>query len=269
MAGEASSHLLLISTIWARTLGRYELRGGLQRAQKLHKTLRTMLARRHTFPFIFVQLRTFICHRRGRAKARQRGGATRGFTLIEMMVVVVIITLVASIAMPGIGRRMRSSKTRQAADTIGQIYSNARVRAMGRGSAVLVRFDSGVFTIQEATLGSDAPDAGCASLPEPYCLPRGGVDPWVTANGKSQILKTYDFASSGDYDIGHYTGGAQTFDVCFSPAGRAYSRGDFAAPLTNMTAPTRFWVQAPGEGDLRRNVTLSTSGATRTVAVIE
>lgn len=237
-------------------------------AQKLQKSLWIMHGRRHTFPFIFVHLRSFARSGKGPARGSMSRQATRGFTLIEMLVVVVIITLVASIAMPGIGRRMRSSKTRQAADTIGQIYSNARVRAMGRGSAVLVRFESGIFTIREATLGTDAPDPGCASLPEPYCLPHDGVDPWAAA-GKSQVLKTYDFASSGDYDIGHYTAGAQTLDVCFSPAGRAYSREDQAVPLANMTAPTRFWVQAPGEGDLRRNVTLSTSGAARTVAVIE
>ena len=52
------------------------------------------------------------------------------------MVVVVIITALAALAVPSILRQMRDRRTRQAAEEIASVYRQARLRALGRGAAV-------------------------------------------------------------------------------------------------------------------------------------
>src|SRR5688572_2277518 len=78
----------------------------------------------------------------------------RGFTLVELVAVVVIIAIVAALAMPSITSRLRERRVQQAAQTVAQIYSTARMRAMGRGAAVLVRYTAGEFQIREAIRGA-------------------------------------------------------------------------------------------------------------------
>src|SRR5512146_66728 len=76
-------------------------------------------------------------------KHRARG-AERGFTLVELIVVVIIIAVLAVMAIPTITQQMRSRRTQFAAKEVAALYRDARMRAMGRGSAVLVRFESNV-----------------------------------------------------------------------------------------------------------------------------
>ncbi|HSC85960.1 MAG TPA: prepilin-type N-terminal cleavage/methylation domain-containing protein, partial [Polyangiaceae bacterium] len=90
-----------------------------------------------------------------RSTAR-RGAA--GFTLVELMVVVLIITILAVIAVPGISRQLANRRARTSADFIATLYRNARLRAMARGSAVLVRFDAATsrYEVREAIWGVQA-----------------------------------------------------------------------------------------------------------------
>ena len=65
----------------------------------------------------------------------------RGFSLVELFVVVVIIAVIALLAMPAITKQMRDRRTREVAERLATLYRNARMRAMGRGSAVMIQFD--------------------------------------------------------------------------------------------------------------------------------
>jgi len=82
--------------------------------------------------------------------------AARGFTLIELMVVVMIIALLAIIAVPGIMRSSRDRRTFEHANTIAENVKVARSRAIARGSAHMVVFttngttDRGTIRIYEA-----------------------------------------------------------------------------------------------------------------------
>jgi type II secretion system protein H len=102
----------------------------------------------------------------------RRRRASRGFTLIELVVVVLIIGLCAAIATPSIASQVRERRSRDAAQRVAQLYSMARMRALGRGSAVLVRYRSATdFTVLEsienvaATTTRNATAVDCAPQP--------------------------------------------------------------------------------------------------------
>ena len=62
-----------------------------------------------------------------------RTAARRGFTLVELMVVVVMITVLATLAIPLVTEQLRDRRTQEAAERVAGVYRDARMRAMGRG----------------------------------------------------------------------------------------------------------------------------------------
>ncbi|HEX2732948.1 MAG TPA: prepilin-type N-terminal cleavage/methylation domain-containing protein [Polyangiaceae bacterium] len=170
----------------------------------------------------------------------------RGFTLVELMVVVVIITVLATLAIPLVAEQLRDRRVQEAAERVAAVYRDARMRAMGRGSAVMVRFSPGTrgrFDIYEAQRGTaDAPvgssDAACAALPISSCF----APDWNSNNTDSyRAVSFLDLSNRAEYEtltIGmlDQAGGAVTnFDVCFTPMGRAFARTNTGVPLTPLT----------------------------------
>ncbi len=206
-----------------------------------------------------------------------KAGDVRGFTLIELMVVVVIITLLAAIAAPGINKRLRSYKARAQTEEIASIYRTARLKAMGRGAAVLVRFDtdSNSFEVREGIQGVDASDnagAGeCRSLPATSCtIPS---DRWDNEDRSQQTSIVY--YNSEEYGVtAHFLSPADTsteltrntLDICYTPLGHAYADMATAGVLAPMTTAPRFDVVRSDAVGLARSVLISTVGPTRVVA---
>lgn len=184
----------------------------------------------------------------------RRCSAERGFTLVEMLAVVILITILALLAIPNVTRQLRDRRTLEAAQQISQIYQNARLRAMGRGSAVLVRFVRGSaenarYEVYEAQRGTtDAPTGtsatGCSALPIPSCL----TPDWNTASATDhRSVNLVRFGTLGNYDDLNVTmsdsasNAASNLDVCFTPMGRTYARTNGTlAPLTEAYAATVF-----------------------------
>jgi prepilin-type N-terminal cleavage/methylation domain-containing protein len=187
----------------------------------------------------------------------------RGFTLMELMAVVLIITVFASLAVPTAVVQMRDRRIQESARQIALVYRQARLRAMGRGAAVLVRFDTDSFSVLEARQGGPGT---CADLPVSSCLDT----PWVSTPDRTRVVDGHAEATGGDLAnvsismVDATDNPITELEVCFTPMGRAFAREDIndAVAFTPMTEAYLASVSRPGL-TRTREVVLMPNGTAR------
>lgn len=199
---------------------------------------------------------------------RRPSAITRGFTLIELMAVVIIVAVFATLAVPSVTKQLKGRRVAQAAQLAASLYTQARTRAMGRGSAVLVRYSNGRFFVREAQLGGLGGPGSCAALPSSTCL---NTDWNTLANNEYRELPGLDLGNRGEYGTGADQVGfalkdaagttLTTLDVCFTPMGRVFSRTVTSSALVPLTAVHE--IEASRVASRARRILLLPNGSTR------
>jgi type IV fimbrial biogenesis protein FimT len=165
--------------------------------------------------------------------------ARRGFTITELLAVIAIIGILAAAAAPSFVSLLRDRRVTEAARHVADLYRLARSRAMGRGSAVMVRWSSnavpgqtdGHFAIWEAVAGPTT--SGEDRLPSARCLTDWNTNAtFVTSFDERRRHRhaAVGFRDENGTDLGFA-------EICFTPRGRAFIRtaeGGAFAPLTGV-----------------------------------
>ncbi|MDB4940484.1 MAG: hypothetical protein JWP97_18 [Labilithrix sp.] len=185
-----------------------------------------------------------------RRAARRR--AARGFTLVELMVVVVLISILAVLAVPSMSTARDDRLAFDYARRIEQLIARGRARAAGRGAAHLfVAAPSGVrgkFQLFEALDGTPAASAGpnpvsSCKRPNEWTDAASFVPGNVSAT--ASIIDGFDLDSAGvntnaDIRTQLFVDDApqQAVVMCVSPNGATYvgTGANVAAAITNMQA---------------------------------
>jgi prepilin-type N-terminal cleavage/methylation domain-containing protein len=170
--------------------------------------------------------------------SRRPSRRSRGFSLIELMVVIIIIGVIAALAVP----TMADARTdRHAYDDAGQVMQllrEARTRAVARGAAELVVMsangatDRGTFALYEA-VSANAQGVGQARTPVSTCK---SPTVWDLAAGNPNVVNIDGLSLNGSVEanadietkINQYdTSGTATqlttaVYVCFTPLGHMF-----------------------------------------------
>ncbi len=194
-----------------------------------------------------------------------RRAAARGFSLIELVVVVIIIAVLAVIAVPNISKRLRDRRANELAQQFSQTYRNARMRAMGRGGAVLVRYTQGTAGVVEVREGVVGTSGACAELPSNGC-----DRTWLAAD--SRQLSSLDVSTRGEYEnmkvvmSDPAAAEVNSMDICYTPLGRTFVRYAAAGPFIQLVgAPSANVARYSGatKVGLQRRVVLLPNGTAR------
>jgi prepilin-type N-terminal cleavage/methylation domain-containing protein len=82
--------------------------------------------------------------------------AQRGFTLIELAVTLLVLSLAAAVVVPGVGRSIESVRARAEISGFAAYLRAAREQAIARGEAQTVRLDPETRSLAITEAGSDA-----------------------------------------------------------------------------------------------------------------
>jgi prepilin-type N-terminal cleavage/methylation domain-containing protein len=223
---------------------------------------------------------------------------SRGFTLVELMVVVILVGILTVMAIPTMAEAHYNARTLDDATQIAELYREGRTRALSRGSAMLLQMQSanmmggpatelGTFTLYE---GQVPPTAGVASITNP--LPGGSplgscggpMTNWTTlttTNAATSLIdsvtldKPFEQKAQMWTTLNDGTGTAPNVgSLCYTPLGRTYYQPTLTPTFTTgvgfFHGDLQISVQRSGVGGavtgITRTVVVPDSGSTRIIS---
>mgnify|MGYP002368528587 FL=1 len=165
---------------------------------------------------------------RPRASVSRR---TQGFTLVELMAVVVIISVMTGLAAPSMMNALADARARDLTGQIVNFYNGARARATGSGRAQLVRFTAAANNAQGGLVAYEGNNSSCHASNWGAIVAVGCV-----AGGfcTDQLNPAQRQLSDEVFQLGMLTtGAAGSFaetdaDICYEPTGITYWRAGAA-----------------------------------------
>ena len=156
---------------------------------------------------------------------RKKRAAQRAFTMSELLMVIVMIGAMAAMASPLFIDVMRDRRVHQGALQAAEVYRLARARALGRGSAVMVRWSAGPGTGEGTLAMREAIQGGVnGPLPTSNCT----TTDWTVGSTNSRAVTHLDFVAGAfglaQFSMSDASGAVTTSEFCFSPRGRTFYR---------------------------------------------
>lgn len=196
------------------------------------------------------------------------------------MVVVVMVGILATLALPSINFQMKSNRTYRAAQEVATLYRQAKVRAMGRGSAVLFRFGTdgdgnGFVELREAMTRIDDPTVPTGSCRTPRTSCQGA---WLTSEEDNREIARFSVGKGAYTNIsltmqrgeGDSVETLASGELCFTPLGRSFFRVDATtprfSPLPGDSPSPTILVDRTDNISFPRRVLLPTNGAASIIA---
>jgi prepilin-type N-terminal cleavage/methylation domain-containing protein len=146
-------------------------------------------------------------------KENEQGSATRGFSLIELLVVVIIVTVVTALAFPTLIKTVATIRLRSAAGELSGIMQDARILAAKKNTVYDIKFTAiaGIQTAYVDTNLNGVYDAG-----EPVTTFNGSITP-ASGPPTGSGGQPSPYVLSGDSSTGNPFDNRNT--VAFSPRG--------------------------------------------------
>jgi type II secretion system protein H len=196
----------------------------------------------------------------------QLARSERGFTLLELMVVVVIVGIVSAMAIPSMLTAQQERRGFQGAADFAALFREARSRAAGRG--VAVRIDINAIGGQATATLKEAPSRVVTNL-QPGDLGGCNTVVWGAQPVQATVAMAGGIYTQNNMEVTMFANAApvQDANICFTPGGRVLmSTTNAGGVAVNNGGAVQLLVRRVVGGipvGIRRTVLLPTTGSPR------